>query len=116
MSLTTPVLHTPERRTGEDGLPVPPYMVYNIGNSSPESLLDFVTVLQEELVRAGVLPEDYDFEAHRELVPMQPVDVPVTYADTAPLERDFGFRPSTPLRTGLRNFAQWYKKDKNDIR
>ena len=101
--------HAPERRTGEDGLPVPPYMVYNIGNSSPESLLDFVTVLQEELVRAGVLPEDYDFEAHRELVPMQPGDVPVTYADTAPLERDFGFRPSTPLRTGLRNFAQWYK-------
>lgn len=102
--------HAPERRTGEDGLPVPPYMVYNIGNSSPESLLDFVTVLQEELVRAGVLPEDYDFEAHRELVPMQPGDVPVTYADTAPLERDFGFRPSTPLRTGLRNFAQWYKE------
>lgn len=101
--------HAPERRTGEDGLPIPPYMVYNIGNSSPESLLDFVTVLQEELVRAGVLPEDYDFEAHRELVPMQPGDVPVTYADTAPLERDFGFRPSTPLRTGLRNFAQWYK-------
>lgn len=101
--------HAPERRTGEDGLPVPPYMVYNIGNSSPESLLDFVTVLQEELVRAGVLPEDYDFEAHRELVPMQPGDVPVTYADTAPLERDFGFKPSTPLRTGLRNFAQWYK-------
>ena len=99
----------PERRTGEDGLPIPPYMVYNIGNSSPESLLDFVTVLQEELVRAGVLPEDYDFEAHRELVPMQPGDVPVTYADTAPLERDFGFRPSTALRTGLRNFAQWYK-------
>ena len=91
--------HAPERRTGEDGLPVPPYMVYNIGNSSPESLLDFVTVLQEELVRAGVLPEDYDFEAHRELVPMQPGDVPVTYADTAPLERDFGFRPSTPDRT-----------------
>lgn len=100
--------HAPERRTGEDGLPVPPYMVYNIGNSSPESLLDFVTVLQEELVRAGVLPEDYDFEAHRELVPMQPGDVPVTYADTAPLERDFGFKPSTALRTGLRNFAQWY--------
>ena len=100
--------HAPERRTGEDGLPIPPYMVYNIGNSSPESLLDFVTVLQEELVRAGVLPEDYDFEAHRELVPMQPGDVPVTYADTAPLERDFGFKPATPLRTGLRNFAQWY--------
>ena len=102
--------HAPERRTGEDGLPIPPYMVYNIGNSSPESLLDFVTVLQEELVRAGVLPEDYDFESHRELVPMQPGDVPVTYADTAPLERDFGFRPSTPLRTGLKNFAQWYKE------
>ncbi len=101
--------HAPERRTGEDGLPIPPYMVYNIGNSSPESLLDFVTVLQEELVRAGVLPEDYDFEAHRELVPMQPGDVPVTYADTAPLERDFGFKPATPLRTGLRNFARWYK-------
>lgn len=108
--------HAPERRTGEDGLPIPPYMVYNIGNSSPESLLDFVTVLQEELVRAGVLPEDYDFEAHRELVPMQPGDVPVTYADTAPLERDFGFKPATPLRTGLRNFAQWYKKTHNDIK
>lgn len=104
--------HAPERRTGEDGLPIPPYMVYNIGNSSPESLLDFVTVLQEELVRAGVLPEDYDFEAHRELVPMQPGDVPVTYADTAPLERDFGFKPATSLRTGLRNFAQWYKTTK----
>ncbi len=102
--------HAPERCTGEDGLPVPPYMVYNIGNSSPENLLDFVTVLQEELVRAGVLPEDYDFEAHRELVPMQPGDVPVTYADTAPLERDFGFKPSTPLRIGLRNFAMWYKE------
>ena len=105
----------PERRDGEDGLPEPPYMVYNIGNSSPESLLDFVTVLQEELVRAGVLPGDYDFESHKELVPMQPGDVPVTYADTAPLERDFGFRPSTPLRTGLRNFAQWYKKSKQVI-
>ena len=100
----------PERRDGEDGLPEPPYMVYNIGNSSPESLLDFVTVLQEELVRAGVLPVDYDFESHKELVPMQPGDVPVTYADTAPLERDFGFRPSTSLRTGLRNFARWYKQ------
>lgn len=108
--------HAPKRCTGEDGLPVPPYMVYNIGNSSPENLLDFVTVLQEELVRAGVLPEDYDFEAHRELVPMQPGDVPVTYADTAPLERDFGFKPSTPLRTGLKNFAQWYKKSYNDIK
>lgn len=102
--------HAPVRRTGEDGLPVPPYRVYNIGNSRPENLLDFVTVLQEELVRAGVLPRDYDFEAHKELVPMQPGDVPVTYADTAPLERDFGFKPSTPLREGLRKFAQWYKK------
>ncbi|MDE6160019.1 MAG: protein CapI, partial [Bacteroidaceae bacterium] len=102
--------HAPVRRTGEDGLPVPPYKVYNIGNSRPENLLDFVTVLQEELVRAGVLPRDYDFEAHKELVPMQPGDVPVTYADTAPLERDFGFKPSTPLREGLRRFAQWYKK------
>ena len=101
--------HAPERRDGGDGLPEPPYMVYNIGNSSPESLLDFVTILQEELVRAGVLPGDYDFDSHKELVPMQPGDVPVTYADTAPLERDFGFRPSTPLRTGLRNFARWYK-------
>ncbi|MDE5980980.1 MAG: NAD-dependent epimerase/dehydratase family protein [Bacteroidaceae bacterium] len=102
--------HAPVRRTGEDGLPVPPYRVYNIGNSRPENLLDFVTVLQEELVRAGVLPRDYDFEAHKELVPMQPGDVPVTYADTAPMEQDFGFKPSTPLREGLRRFAQWYKK------
>ena len=101
--------HAPERRDGRDGLPKPPYMVYNIDNSSPESLLDFVTILQEELVRAGVLPGDYDFDSHKELVPMQPGDVPVTSADTAPLERDFGFKPSTPLRTGLRNFAQWYK-------
>ncbi len=100
--------HAPEKRTGEDGLPVPPYKVYNIGNNTPENLLDFVTILQEELVRAGVLPEGYDFEAHKELVPMQPGDVPVTYADTAPLERDFGFKPSTPLRDGLRRFAQWY--------
>lgn len=100
----------PERKKGEDGLPVPPYAVYNIGNSNPENLLDFVQILQEELVAAGVLPEDYDFEAHKELVPMQPGDVPVTYADTTPLERDFGFRPSTPLRTGLRFFAQWYKQ------
>lgn len=98
----------PERKTGEDGLPVPPYRVYNIGNSHPESLLDFVDILQQELIRAGVLPADYDFEAHKELVPMQPGDVPVTYADTTPLERDFGFKPSTPLRNGLRNFAQWY--------
>ena len=102
--------HAPERKTGEDGLPVPPYKVYNIGNSNPENLLDFVTILQEELVAAGVLPENYDFEAHKELVPMQPGDVPVTYADTAPLEEDFGFRPSTPLREGLRNFAKWYKE------
>lgn len=102
--------HAPERLTGEDGLPVPPYKVYNIGNNHPENLLDFVTILQEELVRAGVLPEDYDFEAHRELVPMQPGDVPVTYADTMPLERDFGFKPSTPLRHGLEKFAVWYKK------
>lgn len=101
--------HAPERRNGEDGLPEPPYKVYNIGNSSPESLLDFLTILQEELVRAGVLPEDYDFESHKELVPMQPGDVPVTYADTTSLERDFDFRPSTPLRTGLRNFAEWYR-------
>lgn len=100
--------HAPERADGEDGLPIPPYKVYNIGNSSPENLLDFVTILQEELIRAGVLPADYDFEAHKELVPMQPGDVPVTYADTTPLEHDFGFRPSTPLRTGLRNFAEWY--------
>ena len=100
--------HAPERRNGEDGLPIPPYKVYNIGNNQPENLLDFVTILQEELIRAGVLPADYDFEAHKELVPMQPGDVPVTYADTTPLERDFGFRPSTPLRTGLRAFAEWY--------
>lgn len=99
----------PERKTGDDGLPVPPYAVYNIGNSNPENLLDFVQILQEELVAAGVLPKDYDFESHKELVPMQPGDVPVTYADTAPLERDFGFRPSTPLRDGLRRFARWYK-------
>lgn len=100
----------PERRTGDDGLPVPPYAVYNIGNSNPENLLDFVQILQEELVAAGVLPKDYDFESHKELVPMQPGDVPVTYADTAPLERDFGFRPATPLRDGLRRFARWYKE------
>lgn len=100
----------PERKVGEDGLPLPPYKVYNIGNSHPENLLDFVTILQEELLRAGVLPADYDFEAHKKLVPMQPGDVPVTYADTTPLERDFGFKPSTPLREGLRKFAEWYKK------
>jgi nucleoside-diphosphate-sugar epimerase len=102
--------HAPEKRNGEDGLPEPPYKVYNIGNNSPENLLDFVTILQEELIRAGVLPADYDFEAHKELVPMQPGDVPVTYADTTPLEQDFGFKPSTPLRIGLRRFAEWYKK------
>ena len=100
--------HAPERQTGEDGLPVPPYKVYNIGNNQPENLLDFVTILQEELLRAGVLPQDYDFEAHKELVPMQPGDVPVTYADTTPLEEDFGFKPSTSLREGLRAFAEWY--------
>jgi len=100
--------HAPEKQTGEDGLPVPPYKVYNIGNNSPENLLDFVTILQEALIAAEVLPADYDFEAHKELVPMQPGDVPVTYADTTPLEQDFGFRPSTPLRQGLRAFAQWY--------
>lgn len=99
----------PEKKNGEDGLPLPPYAVYNIGNNSPENLLDFVKILQEELVRAGVLPQDYDFEAHKELVPMQPGDVPVTYADTTALEQDFGFKPSTSLRDGLRNFAQWYK-------
>ena len=100
--------HAPEKRNGEDGLPIPPYKVYNIGNNSPENLLDFVTILQEELIAAKVLPADYDFESHKELVPMQPGDVPVTFADTTPLENDFGFRPSTPLRTGLRAFAQWY--------
>ena len=100
--------HAPERQTGEDGLPVPPYKVYNIGNNQPENLLDFVTILQEELIRAKVLPEDYDFEAHKELIPMQPGDVPVTYADTTPLEQDFGFKPCTPLRDGLRAFAEWY--------
>ncbi len=100
----------PEKKNGEDGLPIPPYAVYNIGNSNPENLLDFVQILSEELVRAGVLPADYDFEAHKELVPMQPGDVPVTYADTVPLERDFGFKPHTPLREGLRKFAEWYKE------
>lgn len=100
----------PEKKNCEDGLPIPPYAVYNIGNSNPENLLDFVQILSEELVRAGVLPEDYDFEAHKELVPMQPGDVPVTFADTEPLERDFGFKPHTPLREGLRKFAEWYKE------
>ena len=102
--------HAPEKMNGEDGLPVPPYKVYNIGNSAPENLLDFVTILQEELIAAKVLPSDYDFEAHKELVPMQAGDVPVTFADTTPLEEDFGFRPSTPLREGLRAFAQWYAR------
>ena len=105
------VMHkAPEKRVGADGLPLPPYKVYNIGNSSPENLLDFVQILQEELIRAGVLPADYDFESHKELVPMQPGDVPVTFADTSALERDFGFRPSTTLREGLRKFAEWYKE------
>ena len=100
----------PEKITGEDGLPLPPYAVYNIGNNQPENLLDFVDILQQELIKAGVLPEDYDFEAHKELVPMQPGDVPITYADTSALERDFGFKPSTSLREGLRKFAEWYKE------
>ncbi|MDY4508144.1 MAG: NAD-dependent epimerase/dehydratase family protein [Oscillospiraceae bacterium] len=100
----------PEKKNGEDGLPIPPYAVYNIGNQNPENLLDFVDILQQELISAGVLPADYDFEAHKELVPMQPGDVPVTYADTSALERDFGFKPATPLRTGLRSFARWYKE------
>ena len=102
--------HAPEKKTGEDGLPIPPYKVYNIGNNHPENLLEFVNILQEELVRAGVLPQDYDFDAHKELVPMQPGDVPVTYADTSALEEDFGFKPNTDLRQGLRNFSEWYYK------
>ena len=103
------VIHNaPEKINGDDGLPIPPYRVYNIGNSSPENLLDFVSILSEELVSAGVLPKDYDFEAHKKLVPMQPGDVPVTYADTSALERDFGFKPQTSLREGLRAFAKWY--------
>ena len=100
----------PERKKGEDGLPVPPYALYNIGNSHPENLLDFVDILQQELIRAGVLPATYDFEAHKELVPMQAGDVPVTYADTSALERDFGYKPSTSLRDGLRKFVEWYKE------
>ena len=100
----------PEKKTGEDGLPIPPYKVYNIGNSSPENLLDFVDILQQELVSAGVLPEDFDFEAHKKLVPMQAGDVPVTFADTSALEEDFGFKPNTPLREGLKSFARWYKE------
>jgi nucleoside-diphosphate-sugar epimerase len=101
--------NAPQKQIGEDGLPVPPYRIYNIGNNHPENLLDFITVLQEELVNSGVLPADYDFEVHKKLVPMQPGDVPVTYADVSSLERDFGFKPSTDLRTGLRKFAEWYR-------
>lgn len=101
---------TPGKKNGEDGLPIPPYAVYNIGNSNPENLLDFVTILQEELIRAEVLPADYDFEAHKKLVPMQPGDVPITYADTSALERDYGFKPNTSLRDGLHKFAEWYKE------
>lgn len=101
---------SPERSLGDDGLPIPPYSIYNIGNNQPENLLDFVNILQEELVKAGVLPEDYDFELHKELVPMQPGDVPITYADTSALEKDFGFKPSTSLREGLRRFAEWYMR------
>ena len=100
----------PDKSVGEDGLPNPPYNVYNIGNSNPENLLDFVTILQEELIRSGVLPKDYDFESHKELVAMQPGDVAITYADTTPLERDYGFKPNTSLREGLRKFSEWYKE------
>ena len=107
--ITRVINKAPEKKNGEDGLPIPPYKVYNIGNSNPENLLDFVNILQEELLRAGVLPKDYDFESHKELVPMQPGDVPVTYADTSELEKDFGFKPNTSLRDGLRKFAEWYK-------
>lgn len=110
------MMKAPEKQVGEDGLPIPPYKVYNIGNNSPENLLDFVTILQEELIRAGVLPQDYDFEAHKELVPMQAGDVPVTYADTTALEEDFGFKPSTSLREGLRKFAEWYVSGKNPLK
>ena len=108
--------HAPEKKNGDDGLPIPPYKVYNIGNNSPENLLDFVTILQDELIHAGVLPNDYDFEFHKELVPMQPGDVPVTYADSTPLEQDFGFKPSTSLREGLRRFAGWYAKYYNTFK
>lgn len=104
------MMSPPEKKNGDDGLPVPPYKIYNIGNNNPENLLDFVQILSEELIRAGVLPKDYDFDAHKELVPMQPGDVPVTYADTSALENDFGFKPSTSLREGLRKFAEWYKR------
>ena len=100
--------HAPEKQNGEDGLPIPPCKVYNIGNNSPENLLDFVQILQEELIRIHILPSDYDFERHKNLVPMQPGDVPITYADITPLEHDFGFKPSTDLRIGLRKFAEWY--------
>lgn len=110
------MMKAPEKQTGEDGLPIPPYKVYNIGNNSPENLLDFVTILQEELIRAGVLPQDYDFDAHKELVPMQPGDVPTTYADTSALESDVGFKPSTSLREGLKKFAEWYVSDNNPIK
>ena len=103
------MVRAPEKKNGEDGLPIPPVRLYNIGNSHPENLLDFVSILQEELLRAGVLPADYDFDSHKELVPMQPGDVPTTYADTTPLENDTGFRPDTPLREGLRRFAEWYR-------
>lgn len=102
--------HAPVKKVGDDGLPIPPYIVYNIGNNSPENLLDFVSILQEELIRAGVLPEDYNFEEHKELVPMQAGDVPITYADTTPLEQDFGFKPKTSLRFGLRKFSEWYRE------
>ena len=104
------MMSPPEKKNGEDGLPIPPYKIYNIGNNNPENLLDFVQILSEELIHAGVLPQDYDFDAHKELVPMQPGDVPVTYADTSALEADFGFKPSTSLREGLRKFAEWYKE------
>lgn len=107
--ITLVMAKAPEKKTGEDGLPIPPYAVYNIGNNNPENLLDFVQILSEELVKAGVLPKDYDFEAHKKLVPMQPGDVPITYADTTPLERDFGFKPSTPLREGIKSFSEWYQ-------
>lgn len=103
------VKHAPEKRTGQDGLPLPPYKVYNIGNSKPENLLEFVQILRTELINAGVLPQNYNLEAHTELAPMQPGDVPITFADTKPLEDDFGFRPNTPLKDGLRRFAEWYK-------
>lgn len=112
------IQHAPEKRNGEDGLPIPPYKIYNIGNNQPENLLDFVTILQEELIRANVLPKDYDFDSHKELVSMQPGDVPITFADTTPLEEDFGFKPSTPLRKGLREFAEWYASyyiNKNEL-